>query len=255
VTARAMWKAVLRFDEVRVPVKLYSAVQDRSVHFRLLHEPDRVPLRQRMINPRTGNAVEHREARRGLEVEPGVFVMFREEELEGIEPKASRDIRISRFVPSGSIPHARYERPYYLGPDGDPASYFALARALARREREGLGRWVMRRKAYLGALRAYGDHLLLISLRHADAVITATELDAPSGRPLEERERAMAEQFVAALEERFDPSLYWSGYRDRVMQLIERKRSGETIEIPEYEEKRAPDELAELLEASLARIG
>lgn len=256
MAARAMWKGIIRFGDVRLPVKLYSAVQDRSVHFRLLHERDGVPLEQRMINPSTGRKVEYSEARRGLEIERDLFVVFTPEELDALQPEPSRDIRITRFVEPSQVNHQWYDRPYYLGPDGSEREYAAFARALERRGRDGIARWTMRKKAYLGALGARDGHLLLVTLRHADEIIPASQLEAPEGRELEPREREMAEKFVGALQDRFDPGEYRDEYRDRVLQLIQRKAKGEGIEAPAYEEKEpAREDLADLLERSLAGLG
>ncbi|CAN5729931.1 Ku protein [soil metagenome] len=254
MTARAMWKAVLGFGDTRLPVKLYSAVEDRNIRFRLLHADDLEPLRQRMINPRTEAVVEFSEARRGIEVEADRFVVLSEEEREALEPEASRDIELTRFVDPSCINHQWYVRPYYLGPDGSDAAYYAFARALEERGVEGVARWVMRKKRYTGALRAREGHLFLVTLRHAGEVITASELEPPSGRDLAERELDMAEKFVKALEEDFEPERYRDEYRERVAKLIELKAQGGTVEPAAYEEKDAPDELLELLEASLEAL-
>lgn len=254
--ARAMWKAVIRFDEVALPVKFYSAVQDRTVRFRLLHEEDDVPVRQRMVNPEGGGVVEQAEARRGFEVERDRFVVFRPEELEALEPDPSRDIHVSRFVPVGTIGHEWYDRPYYLGPDGNDAAYTAFAAALARRRQEAVARWVMRKKAYLGAIRSAGSHLVLMTLRHTEEVIPSHELEAPQGRELAQRERAMAEKFVEALTDELDLGAYEDRYRQRVLHLVELKRKGESVPVPEREDAEEPSEdLGELLEKSLAELG
>ena len=254
--ARAMWKGVIRIADMAVPVKLYAAAEDRKVRFRLLHEPDGVPVQQRMVNPDTGDVVEADAVRRGFEVEKDRFVILRPEELDELEPEPSRDIQVSRFVPTGTIGHAWYHRPYYLAPDGHEKAYTALAAALSRQGREGVVRWVMRKKAHLGALHARDGHLTLMTLRHAEEVIPSRELDPPQGRELSERERAMAQQFVEALTGELDLAAYRDRYRDRVKELVELKRRGEPIPIPEIEEAaEAPgDDLSELLERSLAEV-
>ena len=254
VTARAMWKAVVGFGDTRLPVKLYSALQDRNIRFRLLHSDDLVPLEQRMINPRTDATVEFAEAWRGLEVEADRIVVLSDEEREALEPEASRDIEVTRFVDPSLINHQWYVRPYYLGPDENDASYYAFARALESRGVEGVARWVMRKKRYLGALRAQEGHLFLVTLRHAGEVISATELEAPTGRDLAKRELEMAEKFVKALEEDFEPERYQDDYRERVAKLIEIKRKGGVVEPEAYEEKEGSDELLELLEASVEAL-
>ncbi|MBW3539361.1 MAG: Ku protein, partial [Planctomycetes bacterium] len=189
MAARAIWKGVITFDDVRLPVKLYSAVQDRNIHFHLLHDQDMVRVRQRMVNPETDETVSPTDAQRGYEVERGVFVVLHKDELEKLVPEDSRDIEITRFVDPSEINHQWYVRPYYLGPDGDDdADYFALAQALSRQQKEGVARWVMRKKAYVGALRAEGDYLMLIALRHAGEIISASELEPPAGRKLDAKE-------------------------------------------------------------------
>src|SRR4029453_1505544 len=137
--------------------------------------------------------------------EPGVFVILTKEELEQVQPKPSRDIEILRFVPPQKISSLWYDRPYYLGPDGDQTAYFALAEALANKEKEGIARWVMRGKEYVGALRSQDDYLMLVTLRHAEEVVQPEELPAPEGRSLDRKEINMAKQLVELLEGEFDP--------------------------------------------------
>jgi len=143
VSVRAMWKAVLGFGDTRLPVKLFAAVQDRNIRFRLLHADDLVPLEERMINPHTEATVEFAEAQRGIEVEAGRMVVLSDEEREALEPEASRDIEVTRFVDPSLINHQWYAQPYSLGPDGSDAAYYAFARALESRGVEGVARWVM----------------------------------------------------------------------------------------------------------------
>jgi non-homologous end joining protein Ku len=129
--ARAIWKGVIRFGDAEVPVKLYSAVEDRGVHFRLLHEKTGRPVKQRMVNPVTGDEVDHDDIRRGYEVESGVFVLLEDEDLESVQPEKSRDIAITRFLDPSVINHPWYDRPYHLGPDGDAEGYYGLVAALS----------------------------------------------------------------------------------------------------------------------------
>ncbi len=250
--ARAIWKGVIRFGGVAVPVKLYSAVQDRNVHFRLLHDRDRTPLKQRMVDPVSGDVVPYEEIRKGYETEDGAFVMLEPEELEELEPDSSRDIEITRFVPPSRINHQWYDRPYYLGPDGDDSSYFALADALERKEVEGLARWTMRKKAYVGALRLEDAYPMLITLRHAGEVLSASELPQPGGRAPDAREVAMARQLIGMLEADYDPTEWRDEYRDRVLDLVETKARGGKVKVERIVEKKPKQKSLEaMLRASL----
>lgn len=252
MAARAIWKAKLQIKQQTIAVKLYSAVQDRDVHFHLLHDQDKVRVKQRLVNPATGETVEYADARRGAEVEPGRFVLLAKEELETLEPKAAHEITISRFVKTSHVPFAWYERPYYLGPDaGATSDYFSLAEALQKQEAMGVAHWVMRNIEYVGALRAESGYLVLITLRHSNEIISDSQLDPPAGRDLNPKERYLAEQLLEALEQPFDPSEYHDEYQERVAELIETKRKGGKIRKRRYRSKATKQPLLKSLEASL----
>lgn len=249
--ARAIWKGVVRFGEEDVPVKLYSAVEDQTVRFRLLHEKTGRPVKQRMVNPVSGDVVDYDDIVRGYELEDGVFVVLDEEDLESVQPEPSRDIEITRFLEPSVINHQWYDRPYHLGPDGDVEAYYTLVEALEAEEKEGLARWTMRNKEYIGALRADQGHLMMITLRHAEEVIPASALEPPTGREPDEKELKMAEQLVEALADDFDATDFEDEYRGRVLELIEAKAEGKTLEFRQPEKKAESDDLTASLEASL----
>ncbi len=253
MAARAMWKGELVIGKQRLPVKLYAGVQEKKVRFNLLHDKDEARVEQRLIDPETDEAVASAELRKGYEVEPGTFVVLEDEELAELEPEASRDVEVTRFVPVGAIHHQWYERPYWLGPDGDADGYFALAAALEASEREGVARWVMRKRPYVGALRREGDYLMLVALRHAEEVVLPTELHAPAGRALDAKEKKLAEQLVEALADHFDPAAYHDTYRERVQELIEAKAKGRKLKLVKPKAKKAPESLERALLASLER--
>ena len=250
--ARAIWKGIVKFGTVEVPVKLYSAVQDKSIHFRLLDAKRKEPIRQKMIDPETGKVVESDQIRRAYATDTGKLVILDEEELETLEPEASRDIEISRFVKGEKITHQWYDRPYYLGPDDAEGDYFALAEALRKEDVEGVAHWVMRDKEYSGALRADGDYLMLITLRHAGEVVPASALEAPGGRALDKREVAMAKQLIAAMEDELDIAAFKDEYRERVLELVEAKAAGKVLKFPRARAKKTDKSLADVLEKSLA---
>jgi DNA end-binding protein Ku len=257
VAARAIWKGVVRFGGVELPVKLYSAVEDRKVHFRLLSPKTKQPIRQRMVDPESEEEVPSEEIRKGYEAEPGRFVVFEDEELEALRPEPSREIEVTRFVEEGAIHSQWYDRAYFLGPDpsGDGAGgdYWALAAALEKSGREGVARWVMRNKAYAGALRSDGTYLMLVTLRRAGEVISARDLEAPSGPKLEERELRLAERLVEEYEEDVDLAAFRDEYRDKVRELVAAKAEGKGVKLKKLRPRPEPEgSLADALEKSLA---
>ncbi len=248
---RAMWKGVVELDG-GVPVKLYSGVEDRTIRFRLLHEPDGVPVKREMVDPATGDPVSYADARRGWETEDGRMVVLDDDDLEELEPEASRSIEVLRFVEPGRLPHPWYDRPYYLGPDGDPDGWAALAAALERTGLEGVVRWTMRKKRYRGALRLHDGVPMLVTLRDAGAIVEAPALDAGGDRELEEEELGMARRLVEMMEGSFEPERWEDEHRARIRELLDAKAEGKTISMKEYERKREEGaSLAAALQASL----
>src|SRR5262245_55588707 len=125
MAARAIWKGELKVDSAKLPVKLYAAVQDRNVRFNILDVKSKHRVKQHMVSAESGEEVPNEEIQKGFEIEPGTFVILDEKDLASLEPEASREIKIEQFIPPKEIPPEYYDRPYYLGPDGDSASYFA----------------------------------------------------------------------------------------------------------------------------------
>jgi DNA end-binding protein Ku len=256
MATRAIWRAAVVFGDVEVPVKLYAGVQDATVHFRLLHDKDLAPVKQMMVASESGKAVASEEIQRGALVAPGRFVVLTPEEVATVEPKESRQITVARFVPEAALDHAYYDRPYWLGPDGarDDA-YWALVEALRADKREGIAHWVMRKRAYSGALRVRDDRLVLITTRHAGEVVSPAEVKRPSGRAPDRKELAMARQLVAAMESPFDPAAYHDEYRERVLELLRRKAKGEKVPAVRAAAKHAPSNLEDALRKSIAAVG
>jgi DNA end-binding protein Ku len=254
MAARAIWKGELKLGTVRVPVKLYSAVEDQTVRFHVLDERAKKRVKQHMIDPDSGEEVPSEEIQKGYEIEPGRYVILTEEDLEKLEPQPSRDVEIREFLPENTISQQWYERPYYLGPDGDEKAYFALVEALKNKEREAIANWVMRKKYYAGVLRAVDDYLVLFTLRDAKEVILADELTKPAGAAPTQKELAMAKQLVEMLQGEFDPTVYKDEYRERVMEFIKKKAKGRAPRLKPVKAKRSTATLDSVLAKSIESL-
>ena len=254
MAARAIWKGNLKLGAAKVPVKLYSAVEDRTVRFHVLDDRAKKRVKQHMVDPDSGDEVPTEEIKKGYEIEPGKYVILTEEDLEKLQPPPSRDIEIVEFVPQAKISQQWYERPYYAGPDGDEKEYFALVEALQNKESEGIAHWVMRNKYYAGALRAVDDYLYLFTLRDAKEVILADDLTKPSGAAPTQKELAMATQLVSMLEGEFNPKEYKDEYRERVTEFIEKKAKGRAPKLRAVKPKRQTAALDNVLAKSIEAL-
>ncbi len=254
MAARAIWKGKLKISSTEIPVKLYSAIQDQTVRFHILDDRSHMRVKQHMVDSETGDEVPNENIQKGFEVEPGTFVIVDDDELEKLKPEASREIEIEEFVPAKAIPPEYYDRPYYLGPDGNNSAYFALVEALRNQNKEGIARWVMRNQTYVGAAGAIGDHLVLFTLRNADEVLSAQDLPRPAGRAPDKREINMAKQLVALLEGEFNPADFKDEYRKRVMEFVQQKAKGRAPKLRAVKTKRAPASLENVLSKSIQSL-
>jgi DNA end-binding protein Ku len=252
VTARSIWQGKLTMQKHEIAVKVYSAVLDRQIHFHLLHKRDRTRVQQRMVDAETERPVPLDETRKAFEAEPGLYVALTSEEIERSVPEPSREIGIRCFLPAHVIDPQLFDRPYYLGPAEDSRTdYFALAQALDRKKSAGLASWVMRKHSYVGALIAQQEYLILITLRHAEEVIPVSQLDPPPGRPLEPKEKDLAEKLIEALSGPFRPEAYHDEYQERIRELIDAKRAGKKVKPKRAARRRREGSLADALRASL----
>jgi DNA end-binding protein Ku len=251
MTTRAIWKGVISLGESLVPVKFYAAVEEKGVHFRLLHGQDLTPVSQEMVHPETNEIVPAEAIRHGYATEDGRLVILSEEELHGLEPEPSHAIGILTFLPAATIDHRWHERPYFLGPDGEAAAYSALIEALDGTGTEALARWVMRNKEYFGVLRLREGYPLMVTLRYAEEVVELANLQIPAGREIDPRELAMAGQLVAMMADTFDPHQYRDEFRQRVLDFINAKAGGKIIPLRPPPPPKATQDLKEALEASL----
>jgi DNA end-binding protein Ku len=250
--ARAIWKGELVLGKTKLPVQMYSAVQDQSVHFRLLHSADHVPVEQRIVRKSDGKEVPKEERRKAYPLDRTEAVILQPEELEAIQPEPSREIHLCRFVRAGLLGDQWFDRPYFLGPDKDDADYFALAEALEKNKVVGVARWVMRKARYLGALTSSGGYLVMTTLRRADQVISVSSIEVPEARRPDEKELKLAQNLVSSIEGAFEPQLWKNEYRERVHALIDAKARGKVVKLAPAKAKREGGDLADLLQRSLA---
>ena len=255
---RAIWSGAISFGLVNIPVKLYSAVSKKTVRFHQIDAESGQRIRQQRVNPGSGEEVPFEQIVKGYEISPDRYVTITPEELESLEPQKTRTIDIEEFVDLEQIDPIYYDHPYYLAPDkGAAKAYKLLLDAMEEADKVAIARVVIRSKENLVALRSYGGAITMETMLFPDEVTqpeSIEELAAVDGDvKTTKRELDMAKQLIESLSGDFDPSGYRDEYRERVLDLIERKAAGETItiEAPAAEKKEVPDLMA-ALEASIS---
>ena len=258
--ARSIWSGAISFGLVNVPVKLFSATSPKSVRFHQLSGKTGARIRQKRVDPTTGEEVAYEDIVKGYEITPEHYVLVSSEELEALDPKATRTIDIEEFVDLADIDPIYYDHSYYLAPAaGGAKAYRLLVDAMRESEKVAIGRLVLRTKQQLCALRPTGGVLMLSTMLFGDEVLEPDRLDELDGvqeAEASKRELTMAQQLIESLSAEFEPTKYHDEYRERVLDLIERKAAGEEIAIQtEAEEPAAAPDLMAALEASLAAVG
>ena len=231
--ARAIWSGSISFGLLNVPVKLYSAVARRSIALREIRESDSARIKHRRVAEGTDEEVPYEEIVKAFEITPGRYVPIGKEEMAALAPEKTRAIEVQDFVDLDQIDPIYFDSPYYLGPaEGAERAYSLLAAAMAASGKVAIARFVFRNKEHLAAIRTSGGVLTLTTMRFADEVVPASELDEvlPETAPkVAKKEREMAERLIESLSTEFEPSAYRDEHREQLLELIERKAEGKEI--------------------------
>jgi DNA end-binding protein Ku len=258
--ARAIWTGAITFGMVTVPVKLYSAVNRKTVRFHQLSGKSGVRVAQKRIDPQSGEEVPYESIVKGYEIAPDRYVVIEPGELETLQPKKTKTIEIEDFVDLSQIDPVFYDHPYYLAPAaGGAKPYRLLLEAMRETNKVAIARVVIRSKEQLVAVRPIGDALGMATMLFADEVLPPDRIDELADNAEIEttkRELDMAKQLVDSLAGEFEPERYHDTYRADVLAMIERKAQGEEIALqpaPEQADEPAPD-LMSALKASLEAV-
>ena len=257
---RAIWTGAISFGLVTVPVKLYAAVQSKTVKFNQLDGEDHSRIAMKRTNAQTGEEVPYERIVKGFEISPDRYVMIEPGELESLDPKKTKTIDIEGFVELDQVDPIYFDHPYYLVPGtGGAKPYRLLVDAMAETGRVGIAKVVIRSKQQLVALRPMGDVLAMSTMNFHDEIVDAATLDeVPSQADVDSRPREleMAKQLVDSLAEAWEPEKYEDTYREQVLAMIEQKAAGEEITVQPAEKAAsspAPD-LMSALKASLDAV-
>ena len=251
---RAIWKGAISFGMVTIPVKLYSATEQKDVRLRMLCKEHEAPIEEKRFCTEDGKEVAWKDLVRGYEVQKGEFVVLDPEELEAAKPESSTTIDIGDFVQAEEIDPVYFEKSYFLEPTEVGAKPFSLLKqALEETERVALARVTIRTRERLATMRAYEDTLILETMFWPDEIRSTGGLDLPEGAEAKVRpkELDMARSLVENLADRFRPDSYTDAYRTALEELIERKMRGEKRNV---KRRRAEPKVIDLMDALKASV-
>jgi DNA end-binding protein Ku len=255
---RSLWSGSLSFGLVNVPVAVYSAARDLDVHFHQLHAKDGARIETRRFCSKEDVEVAYEDIGHGYDLD-GKQVVLTDDELAAIAPRKTRTIEIEAFVDAAEIDPVFYDHPYWLLPTGESAgtkrAYRLLVEALGDTDRVALGRFVLRTKEYLVAVRVRDGLLSLTTMLFADEIRPVKGIDG-GGRKPAAKALTQAVKLVEALGTGFDPSAYADEHNKRLRKIVKDKEKGGTIEAPEQDDEPVPaTDLMEALRKTMEELG
>jgi len=255
---RAIWSGSISFGLVSIPVRLYNGVSRKTVRFNQIDAETNARVKQKLVSALDGSDVNRDRLVKGYELSKDNYVTITQEEIDALEPEGQRTIEIEEFVDLDQIDPMFYDSAYHLVPDKATLKPYALlAQAMESANRVGIARFVMRSKQYLAAIRPQDGRLLLSTMVYADELTKVDELEeleALARVEVSDKELDMASQLIDSLAADFDPGRFTDTYREKVMELIERKAAGETeiFVAPAAQDDERVVDLMAALEASVA---
>ncbi|WP_019120501.1 Ku protein [Brevibacillus massiliensis] len=250
-----VWKGSISFGLVNIPIKMFTATEEKDVRFRQLHKECNTPIRYAKMCPHCDREVDASEIVRGFEYEKGNFVIVTDEDLEGITPETRKAIEILDFVQLTEIDPIFFVKSYYLSPQdtGDKA-YALLRAAMERTGKIAVARITIRNRQSLAVVRIYGPCIVLETIFYPDEVRAVAQVPAlpAADFPLAENELAMAEELINSMSAPFEPAKYTDEYREDLHNLIAKKLEGEEIAVAPAAPKANVIDLMQALKASLA---
>jgi DNA end-binding protein Ku len=248
---RAIWTGSITFGLVNVPVRMYSAVEDRALHFNYVHEPDGSRIGYEKVCKQEDKPVPDSEVVKAFEYGKGEWVYMTDEDFEAAAAENHRTIDIRQFVPFEEIDPIYFERTYYLGPaENGERVYALLLQAMEDSGLAGIAKFVMRDRQNLGCLRVR-EGAITLERMHFAADVRPLEGIAPKSTKVDKRELEMAAQLIEQFRSPFDPQAYKDTYRDALCEIIKAKRKGEEVHAEAVAEPEAPTDLMAALRASL----
>lgn len=252
---RPIWKGAITFGLISIPVRLYSAVQEKGLKFNLLHDGDGGRIKYQRTCGKCGKEVGWNDIVKGYEYSKDHYVTFSNEELEGLDVDSIRAIDVVSFVPLEDIDPIYFNKTYYVAPDASGIkAYKLLADALDAEGQVGVAKVALRDKEHLSTIRLKDGMFVLETMHWPDEIRVAEFEELDKKVDVRDNEVKMARQLIQQLSGNFDPDEFQDEYRRKLEELAQQKIEGQEVTIaaePEQEPTKVVD-LMEALKASVA---
>jgi len=248
-----MWKGSISFGLVNIPIKMFTATEDKDIKFRYLHKECHTPLKYQKICPTCNKEVSENEIVRGYEYETGHFIILDEKEISALKTEMdNRAIEILDFVNLAEIDPIYFDKSYYLSPqDNGNKAYTLLRQAMNDTGKIAIAKMTIRNKQTLAAIRVYQNVLVLETLFYPDEVRPLNLIPGlPENNLANEKELDIAKKLIENLTAPFEPEKYKNDYREALQRIIDQKIQGKEIEIAPETPQRNVIDLMEALQAS-----
>lgn len=248
-----MWKGSISFGLVHIPIKLYSATENKDIKLRMIHKECNSPIKYERTCPVCDKEVDNAEIVKGYEYEPGKFVLLEADDLEKIELEQNKSVEIIDFVKLEEIDPIYFNRSYFMGPnDNGQKAYMLLKQAMEKSGKIGVAKITIRSKQHLAIVRVYKNFLVLETIYFPDEVRNVDQVPGvPENVELSEKEMETAIQLIEQLTTQFEPEKYTDDYRTALMDLIQAKITGNEVKTSKETPQANVVDLMEALQASI----
>lgn len=254
----AIWKGMISFGLVNIPVELHGAVVDRRPRFRLLHAKDRSPVHYDRVCQREGKPIAWRDLVKGYEYAKGKYVVLSKDDFQTAALEKTKTIDVLDFVDEDEVDDRFFDTSYYAVPGkGGTRGYALLREAIRASGRIGVGKIVLRETQHLAALNVIDDALVVTLMRFADELVEASRYQFPGAKGVKPKELEMAQALIESLSSEWKPQQYTDDYRANLMRIIRAKLDGKApdLEAPEKPEDSGVIDLMDRLKRSLEERG
>ena len=247
---RSIWSGSIAFGLINIPVKIYSASEERALKFNLLDKHGHCPISYMKVCRGTHEEVPYADIVKGYEYQKGDYVILTDEDFEKAEPRKTKTIDIVSFTAEEEVDSANISKPYFIEPDKKAEKAYVLLReSLKRSKQVGIATWVLRNKEHLAMIRPEGKALMLVQLRYADELRSSRDLDIPKDAKYSKRELDMSLKLIEQLQEHFNAKEFKDTYTAELKKVIAKKAKGKPVHVEEGEETPQPTDMRNLMEA------